>query len=494
MDKQLTTKVRGSRVSGVKVLGAIVLGAMVLGLAVTQAQQGPDRSKPPVLGPAPSLKLPPIVKRTLTNGLPVWIVEMHKVPLVDVTLLVKSGSASDPAGKYGLANFTADMLDEGAGTRSALDIADAIAFLGGALVTGSDWDSSIVRLHLPVSKVDDGLALMSDVALRPTMAGSEIDRLRKTRLTAILQGRDNASTLANLAFAKVLYGATHRYSAPAGGTEASLNAMTAADLKAFHAKMYQPSNAQLIVVGDVTAAAIMPKLEKQFGRWVNTAPVARVTLPPAPPAGPRTVYLVNKPGAAQSQIRIGLVGVARNTPDYFTLDVLNTILGGSFTSRLNQNLREVHGYTYGASSSFSMRMAPGPFQAAAGVQTDKTTESLREFFKELDAIREPIPAGDLNRGKNYEALGYPESFETLSGMASELTSMAVYGLPATYFNEYVPKIEAVTAAQAQAAARKYIQPDKFAIVVVGDLAKIEAGIREANFAPVKILTVDEVVK
>ena len=458
------------------------------------AQQSPDRSKRPALGPAPSLTLPPIVKRTLTNGLPVWIVEMHKVPLVDVTLLVKSGAAADPAGKIGVANVTADMLDEGAGTKSALDLADAIAFLGGSLITSSDWDSSIVRLHLPVAKVDDGLAVMSDVALRPTFAPAEFDRLKKTRLTSILQGRDNASTLAGLAFAKVLYGEPHRYGGPIGGTEATLNRMTVADVKDFHAKSFQPANAQLIVVGDVTAAAILPKLEKQFGVWKNTGAVAKAVSPSLPPPGPRTIYLVDKPGAAQSQIRIGQIGVARNTPDYFAIDVVNTILGGSFTSRLNQNLREVHGYAYGANSSFSMRAMPGPFTASSGVQTDKTTESLREFFKELDAIREPIPAGDLERGKNYEALGFPEGFETLSGMAGQLTSMAVYGLPATYFNEYVPKIQAVTQAAAQAAAQKYIVPDKLAIVVVGDLSKIEKGIRDANFAPVKILTVDEIIK
>jgi zinc protease len=468
--------------------------AALIAVTPLAAQQNPDRSKPPALGPAPALTLPPIVKRTLTNGLPVWIVEMHKVPLVDVTLLVKSGAAADPANKNGVANVTADMLDEGAGTKSALDLADAIAFLGGSLSTGSDWDSSVVRLHLPVSKVDDGLAVMSDVALRPAFAPAEFDRLKKTRMTSILQGRDNASTLAGLAFAKVLYGEPHRYGAPIGGSESTLTKMTVADVKDFYARAYQPANAQIIVVGDVTAAGIMPKLEKKFGLWKNTGPVAKPTAQPAPPPAQRTIYLVDKPGAAQSQIRIGIIGVARNTPDYFALDVLNTILGGSFTSRLNQNLREVHGYAYGASSAFAMRAMPGPFTAAAGVQTDKTTESLKEFFKELDAIREPIPAADLERGKNYEALGFPEGFETLAGMAGQLTSMALYSLPETYFNEYVPKIQAVTQAQTTAAARKYIVPEKLAIVVVGDLSKIEKGIRDANFGPVKMLTVDELIK
>ncbi len=263
---------------------------MFAGLAVIAAvAQGPDRSKAPALGPAPSLTLPPIVKRTLTNGLPVWIVEMHKVPLVDVTLLIKSGAAADPGDKIGVANVTADMLDEGAGTKTALDLADEIAFLGGSLSTGSDWDASTIRLHLPASKIDEGLGVMGDVVLKPTFSAAEFDRLKKTRLTAILQGRDNASTLANLAFNKVLYGDPHRYGAPAGGTEATLNRMTIADVKAFHGRNFQPSNAQLIVVGDVTPASILPKLEKQFGSWKNTGPATRRALPAAPPASSRTI-------------------------------------------------------------------------------------------------------------------------------------------------------------------------------------------------------------
>jgi zinc protease len=252
---------------------SIVLVALAFLAAPLSAQQNPDRSKPPALGPAPALTLPPIQKRTLTNGLPVWIVEMHKVPLVDVTLLIKSGASSDPGDKIGIANVAADMLDEGAGTRSSLDIADAIAFLGGSLTTGSDWDSSIVRLHLPVSKIDDGLGVMSDVALRPTFATAEFERLKKTRLTNILQGRDNASTLAALAFNKVLYGEPNRYGAPLGGTEATLNRMTSADVKDFHGKAFQPANAQLIVVGDVSKSKNGQHVVKRGAGWESTRPV-----------------------------------------------------------------------------------------------------------------------------------------------------------------------------------------------------------------------------
>jgi predicted Zn-dependent peptidase len=457
------------------------------------AQQAPDRSKPPAPGPAPALKLPPIQKKALSNGLPVWIVEMHEVPVVDVTLVVKAGAAQDPGTAFGVAAITADMLDEGAGTHSALDLADAADFLGASLSTGGGYDSSSVRLHVPVARLDAALPLMADVALRPTFPAPELERVRKTRLTSILQARDNAAGLASMAFSRVLFGARHRYGTSTGGTETSVTEISMNDLKAFYGAYYQPANSHLIVVGDVTAA-VLSKLESAFGGWKNGAPVRKASLPAAPQHGPRQIYLVNKPDAPQSQIRIGWVGVARSTADYFVLDVLNTILGGSFTSRLNQNLREEHGYTYGAGSAFDMRASSGPFVASAGVQTDKTVESLREFFKELDGMRQPVPSAELARGKNLEALGFPSAFETTRGMAANLIDLVVYDLPETFFTDYVPKIQAVTAADVQRAATQYLQTDKFAIVVVGDLAKIEQPIRAANLGPVKVLTVEEIVK
>lgn len=203
------------------------------------------------------------------------------------------------------------------------------------------------------------------------------------------------------------------------------------------------------------------------------------------------IYLVDKPGAAQSQIRIGWVGVPRSTPDYFPLEVLNTMLGGSFTSRLNQNLREEHGYAYGAGSRFDMRLSAGPFFATAGVQTDKTADALREFFNELNGMLKPIPAEELRRAKNYVALGFPSEFETIGDLSAHLEELAVYRLPDDYFEKYVANIQAVTAEQVQKAAATYIQPKRFAIVVVGDRKAIEPGIRALNLAPVRVMTVDE---
>jgi zinc protease len=472
----------------------LAMAVLVAGAVTLTAQQGPDRTKPPVPGPAPALKLPPIQKRALANGLPVWIVEMHKVPLANLALVVKAGAAADPLGKFGLASFTAAMLDEGAGTRNALDLADAIDFLGASLSTGSSFDASTVRLQAPVSKLDEALPLMADVVLRPSFSQTELERLRKERLTSLLQTRDNPSGLASAAFSRLVFGPRHRYGTAAMGNDASNGEMSVADLRAFYSSFYQPQNAHLIVVGDVTPDSVMPKLEKVFGGWKNGAAPTRPAVEPATQHGARQIYLVDKPGAPQSQIRIGWVGVARNTPDYYALSVLNTALGGSFTSRLNQNLRETHGYAYGAGSSFDMRLSAGPFFASAGVQSDRTTESLQEFFKELNGIRQPMTNDELARAKNYLALGFPADFETTGGMAANLATLVVYNLPETFFTEYVPKIQAVTVADVQRVANQYIQPDRFAVVVVGDLAKIEAGIRAANLGPVRVVPVDEILK
>jgi len=483
-------------ISGLAVM-ALLLGHGVFGspaglpLAMrVAAQQRPDRSTPPRLGPTPQLNLPAIAERRLSNGLPVWIVEAHEVPLVQVSLLVRTGGGDDPADQFGLASLTAAMLDEGAGTRSALDIADATEFLGATLGASASFDVSAVRLNVPVARLTAALPIMADVVLRPTFPSEDLDRLRQERLTALLQARDDAGSVASTAFARRLFGDAHRYGAGLTGTRVTLEGFTAADLRAFHAASYQASNALLIVAGDMTADAMLGLLETHFGNWSGTgAAPSRAPLAAAPQPAARQIHIVDMPGAAQSQIRIGWVGVPRSTPEYFTLQVLNTVLGGSFTSRLNQNLREEHGYSYGASSRFDMRLAAGPFLAGAGVQTDKTAEALREFFNELNAIGEPIPADELDKAKNYVALSFPSEFETIGDLASSLEQMAVYGLPGRYFADYIANIQAVTTTDVQRAASIYIQPERFIVVVAGDRAVIEPGIRTLGLGPVTVMSV-----
>jgi predicted Zn-dependent peptidase len=468
--------------------------ALAFTAVVVSAQQPPDRSKAPAVGPAPSLRLPPIEKRTLSNGLPVWIMAVHKVPTVHVELVVRSGSAADPTGRYGLASLTADMLDEGAGTRSALAIADAADYLGADLSATTSLDASYVELHVPVARLGEALPIMADVVERPTFPETELKRLRDERLASLLEAQDDPEQLVQFAFPHVVFGAAHRYGSPSMGTESSLKAIGAGDVKAFHAAQYRPGNAVLVVTGDVTGASVVPMLERAFGSWKGAGTGGPARLSEAPQLTARHVYLVDKPGAAQSQIRIGWIGAPRSTPDYFAISVLNTVLGGAFTSRLNHNLREEHGYAYGAGSRFDMRRTAGPFYAAAGVQTDKTSEALKEFFNELAAIHEPLGADELEKAKHYLALQLPRSFETERAAANALAQAIVYDLPADYYQTYGARVAAVTAAEVKRAADKYIQPDKFAVVIVGDRKLIEPGVKALNLGPITVVEPSEIFK
>ncbi len=473
----------------------VVCVAAAAGTGLLAGAQGPDRSAPPRPGPAPALTLPAITRRALSNGAPVWVVERHGVPVVHVTLVIRAGAWADPPDRFGLASLTAAMLDEGAGERDALAVADALDALGADLVTSAGWDASVVDLHVPVARLADALPILADVVLRPRFEDAELERLRAERLTSLQQARDNPAAIAGLAFPRLVYGPAHRYGTGLQGTAETLKAFTTADLRAFHTRVYRPEHAVFIVVGDLAADEAVARLDRAFGAWRGTGPppAAAPLAGPPPPRG-RQVYLVDKPGAAQSQIRIGWVGAPRTTPDYYAIEVLNTILGGSFTSRLNQNLREQHGYTYGASSRFDFRAGAGPFFAAAGVQTDKTAEALREFFKELEGIRQPVPADELERAKNYLALRFPRRFETTRGVASQLAELAIYQVPDDFFTTYVDRIQAVTAADVARVAARYIQPDRFLILVVGDRQAVEARVRALDLGPLTVLSVDDIVR
>jgi predicted Zn-dependent peptidase len=444
-----------------------------------------DRTKPPALGALGSLTIPPVVRRQLENGLEVLVVEHHELPVVDMVLVVKTGGEGDPAGKPGTATLTAAMLDEGAGKRTSLDIADQEAFLGVQVGTGSGWDQSNVTLHAPVAVLDSAMALFADVALRPTFPTADLERLRKERLTDLLQLKDRAPQIADRAYAAILYGERHPYGRPLTGTEASTRAITRNDVRRFYQTYYRPNNATLIVVGDVTPDDVERRVRALFGSWARAdVPATTASEPPASLA--TAIYLIDKPGAPQSSVRIGSIGVARSTDDYFSILVMNTILGGAFTSRLNTNLRETHAYTYGAGSGFSMRRWAGPFTARAEVVGAKSDSSLIEFMKELRAIREAVPEEELAKAKRYLQLQLPGEFETTGDIASQLIPVVVHGLPLDYYNSYVQRIEDVTVADVQRVAQRYVDPTKFAVVVVGDRKSIEAGLRALNLGEISI--------
>lgn len=475
---------------------ALALGRPALAQAPAQpTAPPPDRSTAPTPGPAPRMTLPVVQKHVLTSGLPVWIIERHAVPMVNLALVVKSGSAADPAGKFGLASLTAAMLTEGAGGKDALALADELDYLGADLSASSSFDATVVGLSVPVARLQPALSLMADVVVRPDFPQRELDRLREQRLTALRTARDSPPAISSIAFPLIVYGREHRYGTTASGTSATIKAFTRDDLRQFHASHVRPDHAALLVVGDVTPASVLPLLEAALGGWRAPAgPPPTVNLSAPSQAQARAVTVIDKPGAAQSVIAIGAVGAPRATPDYFAIEVMNTILGGSFTSRLNQNLREQHGYAYGASSRFDMRRAAGPFAASAMVQTDKTAEAVTEFFNELNGIRQPVTAEELSKAKNYVAFSFPGRFETSGDVAAAYSELIVYGLPDDYYATYVDRLLAVTAADVARVARQYIQPDRLAVVIVGDRQAIESKVKALTLGPAQVLPVDAVIR
>jgi zinc protease len=467
------------------IAGMIGLAAVSVIQPATAQQATFDRSKPPELGPPPRVSLPPIITRQLANGLKLLIVEQHELPLADFVLLVGSGSTADPAGKPGIANLTSQMLREGTTTRKSLEIADQIAFLGINLSPNSSWESSTLSLHTPTAQLDSALALFADVALHPSFPANEFDRIKKTRLTELLQLRDQGPAIANLAFPAIIYGSAHPYGIPSIGTEASVQSLTPTDLQTYYQTNFKPNNSTLIIVGDVNAGQIEQKINALFGAW-QAGTVQAVNYGEPAKAAATTIYLIDKPGAAQSSFRIGAVGVPRSTKDYFALTVMNTILGGSFSSRLNQNLREARGFTYGAGSRFDMRRQAGPFLASAEIVTAKSDSALIEFMKELNGIRQDVPANELSRAKRYLQLQLPGNFETTQEIAAALVPVAQYGLPLDYYNNYVQNIEDVTQADVARVAQQYINPGSLAVVIVGDRKTIEQGLRALNVGPISI--------
>ncbi|HLB82010.1 MAG TPA: pitrilysin family protein [Gemmatimonadales bacterium] len=443
-----------------------------------------DRSKPPTLPPPPALKLPAVQTAVLPNGVTLAVVEMHKVPVVDVQVLVDAGAARDPGDLPGLATFTALMLQQGAGTRGALDVADEAAFLGAQLNTAATVDGAAASLHVTRRRLEAALDLLVDVVLRPTFPDSEVARQRELRGAQLVQQRDEPVAVANVAFPAIVYGAAHPYGHALNGTEAATTALTRDRVADFYRAYYRPNAARVLVVGDISPAQARRLVTARFGGW-QRGDIPGLTGGAAPARAARAIYLIDKPGAAQSVIRIGHVGPARSTPDWYALEVLNTVLGGAFTSRLNQNLRETHAYTYGAFSQFAARRLAGAFVALASVVTAKTDSSLVEFLKELRRIRdERVPDAELAKAKAYVTLGLPGEFETTGGAAARFRELLSYGLPLDYYDRYIERIGAVTAADVQRVARQYIDPDHFDIVVVGDKTQIEAGIRALNEGPI----------
>jgi zinc protease len=451
------------------------------------AAQQPDdswRKQVPQAGAASRLTLPVPKSFKLANGLTVLLSEQHNLPVVAANLVVLSGSEANPADKPGLASFTADMLDEGTAKRSTLQIAEDVAAIGATLGTGSSSDASSVSVRTLKKNVDAALELVADVALQPAFAAKELDRVRNTRLTQVLQQRDNPNVLASKVFNSEVYGASHPYGYTELGTEESIKAITREDMTRFWQAGYVPENAALVVAGALTESELRALAEKHFGKWAGKA--GTVTRPEVRASAARRVLLVDKPGAPQTALRIGMVGVPRASPDYVPIQVMNTGLGGLFSSRINMNLRERNGYTYGAGSVFQFRRGPGPFFTATSVRTDVTAPAVREIFNEFERMRATdVSAEELKIAKDSFARSLPGLFETTAQAAASIGQIFIYNLPLDYYSTLPGKIDAVTIADVRRVAGKYLLPESMVIVAVGDRSKIEPELLKLNLGKVE---------
>jgi zinc protease len=447
------------------------------------------REKPPACGPAAPLHLPVPEKFKLSNGLAVLYNERPGLPLVAASLVFRRGSGVNPIDHPGLASFTARMLQQGTTTRSALQIADRAADLGTNIGTRASVDSSRVGTESLTRNFPEMLELLADVALHPTFPQSEIDRVRSERQGALVQEKDEPFSVATRVSSLVLYGPKYTYGYPDIGTADSLKAIKREDLLQFWEQNYLPTDAALIVTGNMKLGELKPLLEKQFAEWKGgNAPAPNMGTPETSDA---KLILVDRPDAPQTTLVFFSIGPGRSTPDYPQLEVMNSDLGGLFSSRINMNLREEHGYTYGAGSFFGYHAAPGPFMVYSDVRTDATASATTEVFKELRRMRETLMTPEeLKSAKDSIAQSLPGRFEHAAETLGTFAEIYVYDLPLDYFSLLPGQLYAVTAEQAQAAAQRYIQLDKITVLAVGDRAKIEAEMKKLNLGKMEIRDTD----
>lgn len=452
---------------------------------------GVDRSKLPAVAPDGVFHFPRIHRDRLSNGLHVRAISHRSVPVVSAVLLVPGGFAADPADRPGLAGMTADLLDEGSDGRDALGVADAIARVGGDLDVDLSPDATTVGMTMLARFLPEGLELLAGIATRPTLADADIARVRTLRLDRLRQLRDHAQAIAEREFSRALYG-QHPYGHTGLGDDASLTAIVVDEIRTFHSRLFAPSAATLVIAGDASVETLVAAAEKAFGGWrseqagADTAPARRT-----PQSAATRLTLVARPGSAQSELRIGHPSVPRSTPDYHALLLLNTVLGGQFVSRINMNLRQDKGYTYGARTSFDLRRGPGNFSASTSVQSEVTAPAVAEILKELAEIRDVRPPSDeeLGLARASLTLGYPRGFETAQQVARGVTSLALHDLPDTYFEQFVPTVRAVPRDAVIRAAITHLDPARLIGVIVGDVDRMGSGMTALGFGEPAVTSV-----
>jgi zinc protease len=469
----------------------IAFAVLLLLSSAPSAQQALDRKKVPAPARTPELRVPAWTKSTLANGAELMVSEKHDLPLIAFSITFLGGADQfEPAGKQSVASLTAALLSEGTRTRDAEALSNALQLLGTSVTASVTGESGSISFRSTAATFPATLDILADMLVNPIFPEVGLERLRGQRLVQLTQARAQPGAIASRVFPRIVYGAEHPYGRVV--TEESLKAVTRADLVAFHKAYYQPGRALITVVGDTTAAAAKPVIEKALAPWTKGGERPAFTFPAVAEPRATTIFLVDKPGAAQSTFAIGRPGPARNTPDFYALQVMNTMLGGMFQSRLNANIREDKGYSYGVSSSFGYGKGPGPFRTGGDIVTEKSDAALVEFMKELRGILggRPITDEELSVAKDALIQRLPGTFASVSSINGALTTLWVQNLPDDYYRDYTKRIAAITKDDVLRVAKQYVTVDKLAIVIVGDRSVIEGPLKATGIAPIVLYDVE----
>ncbi len=425
----------------------------------------------PDVGPPAHVRFPGITRTALDNGLNVWSIVQPAIPVVSLVLVLDTGTANDPADRPGLTGLVADLLDEGAGSRNAIELSDALSRIGSHIEIDTAPDATTIGLTTLSKFLPRAMDLLADIMTRPHLSAADLTRVRELRINRLRQMKRMPGAAGDRALLAAVFG-THPYGHGAFGTTRSLEAITADEARAFWAGAFGPARTTLVVAGDLVESDLLAAAQAAFGHWSgSSAPAPVGAPPPAPLAG--QVLLVNRPGSPQSDLRVGHSGPSRLTPAYHPLITLNAILGGQFTSRINRKLREAMGVTYGARTSFDFRASGGSFACDASVDAAATSAAVLEILAECQAIRtaDAVGVDELARAKASLTRGFVKHFETAGQLARAAAQIATFGLDEDEYDRFVPRIDAVSESDISATARDFLHPDEAAIVVVGDAEK-----------------------
>ena len=454
-------------------------------------QLPPAPPRPSPAAPRP-YHFPRFTRHQLANGMRVVVAPVRKLPVVSVLALVDAGAMTDAPGDEGLAVLAAGALTVGTRRRDGARLALDAETLGASLDASADWDSAVVRLSVLTPRLEQAFALFTEVLTEPAFPEREIERLKAERLAELLQQRTEPRTLADEAFAAWVYAGGSRYAHPEAGSEASVRAITRERVERFWSSRYRPGATTLVIVGDVETSSALQLVERTLGSWSGAAPPSpRVDDRPA--RAERGVLVVAKADAPQSELRVGHVGLPRNNPDFFPATVMNAILGGLFSSRINLNLREAHAWTYGAHSGFEWRLQAGPWVADSAVKSEVTADAVREIMGEIDRIRTtPVAPEELSLATSYLDGVFPIRYESTGAIAGALANLVLYGLPDDYFDRYRERVRAVTVDDVQRAAERHLHPEQLQVVAAGDPAAIVAPLEKLGIGPVEVMAAESV--